>query len=229
MSIEADKNDVTTDDNTEEVTVTEEQPTEEVTVTEEQPVEEVSTEVEETPHHVTTEEKTLSEKIDELIQEAKKRKIAETNEIHFLTFLTKSQVDAFYEMSSNDRETIVSYINENKKKYYSAKDVLVLMDEALAVKSEPIEVRLLKAMPETVKVKWDLLDESSKNRIINQSRLHPDLTSDIKIEHFWLTRDFSQFMANENKTLIDSNGLVDNSKLSDQAVEAIMNKFKRLS
>jgi hypothetical protein len=63
--------------------------------TTEEEEEEEETEVEDTEEENT--EDSISESIDKLIKEAKKRKVSEVNEHHFLKFLNKTQIDSFYQ------------------------------------------------------------------------------------------------------------------------------------
>lgn len=163
----------------------------------------------------------LSSKIDSLIAEAKKRKASETHEFHFLKFMTKSQIDDFYALAESDREKIVLYINENKA-YYSTNDVLTLMNEALAVKEETLEERVLRLIPESTKVIFDQLSETEKVAILNQARLHPNLTSDLAVEHFWSTRNLKK---NEVKSV--NEGIV-NDEISNEQLDAILSRIKSI-
>jgi len=168
----------------------------------------------------------LTDQINKLIEEAKKRKASETNEHHFLSFLNKSQIDSFYGLSRDEQEQVVSYINE-KGNYFTSKEVLTYIREALSIKTETLEDKLVRLMPERVKPIWASLTESAKVSILSQARLHPDLNSDEMIEHFWLTRNLKK---NEsvNKQLLSSNELINEDKLSDDKLQSIMERFRKL-
>jgi hypothetical protein len=170
-------------------------------------------------------EEDLDTKIDKLIEEAKKRKASETNEHHFLKFLNKTQVDAFYSLEQDDKEKVVAYINE-KDNYMSDSDVLRLMQEALSVKAESLEEKLIRLMPNEVKTKWDKIEESQKVSILSQARLYPELVTESQIEHFWLTRPIK--VADTTKQLISESKYIQEDKLSDEAIEGIMERFKNL-
>src|SRR5690606_34055081 len=114
----------------------------------------------------------LTKSIDKLIEEAKKRKASETNEHHFLKFLNKKQIDAFYSLDQDNQEVVVAHINE-KGGYYSSNDVLKLINEALKKNEETLEERLIRLMPDEVQDKWEKISESAKKSILTQSRLHP--------------------------------------------------------
>ena len=167
----------------------------------------------------------LSKQIDKLIEEAKKRKVSESTDLHFLKFLNKSQVDSFYNLSKDEQEQVKLYINE--KSYYTSSDVLKLITESLSVVKETVEDKLIRLMPENVKPIWNQLNESSKKSILSQARLYPDLDSESKVEHFWLTRNLKK---NEsvNKKLVSHTSLIQEDKLSDKEVSAIMERFKNL-
>ena len=169
----------------------------------------------------------LTKSIDKLIEEAKKRKASETNEHHFLKFLNKKQIDAFYNLDQDSQEVVVAHINE-KGGYYSANDVLKLINEALKKNEESLEDRLVRLMPDEVKDKWEKISESAKKSILSQSRLHPSTTwSEDNIEHFWLTRKFP--IINESKKLVaQEDKLIQEDKLSDDAFNKIMEKFTRI-
>jgi hypothetical protein len=167
----------------------------------------------------------LSRQIDKLIEEAKKRKVSESNDLHFLRFLNKSQVDSFYELSQEEQEQVKLYINE--KSYYTSSDVLRLIGEALSIKNESLEERLIRLMPENIKPIWGQLNESSKKSILSQARLYPELDTESKVEHFWLTRNLKK---NESvsKKLVSHESMIQEDKLSEKEVNAILERFMSL-
>tara|TARA_R110000772_G_scaffold2410_1_gene8377 strand:+ start:74831 stop:77086 length:2256 start_codon:yes stop_codon:yes gene_type:complete len=169
----------------------------------------------------------LSKSIDKLIKEAKKRKASETNEHHFLKFLNKKQIDSFYALEQDDQEVVAAHINE-KGKYYSTKDVLILINEALKSKEESLEDRLIRLMPDKLKDTWGKITESAKTSILSQSRLHPSASwSEENVEHFWLTRKFP--ILNETRKLVaQEDKLIQEDKLSNDAFGKIMEKFNRI-
>jgi hypothetical protein len=167
----------------------------------------------------------LSEQINILIQEARKRKVSETNDLHFLKFLNKSQVDSFYNLTKAEQEQVKLYLNE--KSYFSSAEVLRLIQESLSNKGESLEEKLIRLMPENVKPIWSKLNESNKRSILSQARLYPELTNEAKIEHFWLTR---QLKKNESttKNLVDSNPIIQEEKISGNEMKLILERFKNL-
>jgi hypothetical protein len=169
----------------------------------------------------------LSESINKLIEEAKKRKVSETTDLNFLKFLNKSQVDSFYALTNEEQETVKLHINESS--YYTQKEVLTLIAEALSTKNETLEERVIRLMPENVKPIWEQLTDSSKKSILSQARLYPEevLMTESQVEHFWLTR---KLKTNESvtKKLVSHENLIQEDKLSDKDAEAIMERFKNI-
>ena len=169
----------------------------------------------------------LSESINKLIEEAKKRKVSETTDMNFLKFLSKSQVDSFYALTNEEQENVKLHINESS--YFTQKDVLKLIAEALSTKNESLEERIIRLMPENVKPIWNQLNESSKKSILSQARLYPEdvLTTEAQVEHFWSTR---KLKTNESvtKKLVAHESLIQEDRLNDKDAQAILEKFKSL-
>ncbi|NBO22768.1 hypothetical protein EBU94_05440, partial [bacterium] len=161
----------------------------------------------------------LSKQIDLLINEAKKRKVSETNDLHFLKFLNKSQVDSYYNLTNDEQEQVKLYINE--RSYFTSSEVLKLIQEALSAKNESLEDKLIRLMPENIKPIWSSLNESAKKSILSQARLYPGLDTESKIEHFWLTRSLKK---NESTTkkLVSHDSLIQEDRLSDNDMKLIM-------
>jgi len=169
----------------------------------------------------------LSESINKLIEEAKKRKVSETTDLNFLKFLNKSQFDSFYALSDDEQETVKLHINESS--YFTQKEVLTLIAEALSTKNESLEERVIRLMPENVKPIWEQLTDSSKKSVLSQARLYPEdvLKTESQVEHFWLTRNLKK---NESvtKKLVSHEALIQEDKISDNEAQAILERFKNL-
>ena len=169
----------------------------------------------------------LSESINKLIAEAKKRKVSETTDLNFLKFLNKSQVDSFYALTESEQETVKLHINE--RSYFTQKEVLSLIAEALSTKNESLEERVIRLMPENIKPIWNQLNESSKKSVLSQARLYPEdvLKTESQIEHFWSTRNLKK---NESvtKKLVSHESLIQEDKISDKEAQAILERFKNL-
>ncbi len=167
----------------------------------------------------------LSKQIDKLILEATKRKVSETNELHFLRFLNKRQVDSFYNLSQDEQEQVKLYINE--KSYFTGTDVLRLIQESLSAQNESLEERLIRLMPENIKPIWSQLNESTKRSVISQARLYPDLTTEANVEHFWMTRNMKK-KEKTTKTLLTSEPLIQEDRLGENEMKSILERFKNL-
>jgi hypothetical protein len=169
----------------------------------------------------------LSLSIDKLIEEAKKRKVSETSDMNFLKFLSKSQVDSFYALTNEEQETVKLHINE--RSYFTGKEVLTLISEALSTKNETLEERVIRMMPENTKAIWNQLNESAKKSFLSQARLYPEemLMTESQVDHFWATRNIK---TNESvtKKLVSHDALIQEDKLSDNEVNAIMERFKNI-
>ena len=169
----------------------------------------------------------LSESINKLIEEAKKRKVSETSDMNFLKFLSKSQVDSFYALTNEEQETVKLHINE--RSYFTGKEVLTLISEALSTKNETLEERVIRMMPENTKAIWNQLNESAKKSFLSQARLYPEemLMTESQTEHFWATRNLK---TNESvtKKLVSHDALIQEDKLSDNEVSVIMERFKNV-
>ena len=172
-------------------------------------------------------ESELSESIDKLIEEAKKRKVSETSDLNFLKFLSKSQVDSYYALTNEEQDTVKLHINE--RSYFTQKEVLSLISESLSTKNETLEERVIRMMPENTKAIWNQLNESGKKSILSQARLYPEevLMTESQVEHFWNTRNLKK---NESTTkkLVSHEALIQEDKLSDNEVSAIMERFKNI-
>jgi len=169
----------------------------------------------------------LSESINKLIEEAKKRKVSESSDLNFLKFLNKSQVDSFYALSDEEQDTVKLHINESS--YFTQKEVLTLISEALSTKNETLEERVIRLMPNNIKPIWGTLNESVKKSILSQARLYPEevLRTENQIEHFWGTRNIKTNEA-VTKKLVAHEGLIQEDKLSDNEVSMIMERFRRV-
>jgi hypothetical protein len=168
----------------------------------------------------------LSESINKLIEEAKKRKVSETSDLNFLKFLSKSQVDSFYALTNEEQETVKLHINE--RSYFTQKEVLSLISEALSTKNETLEERVIRLMPENTKAIWNQMNESTKKSILSQARLYPSdvLQTESQIEHFWATRNLK--MNESTKKLVSHDAIIQEDKLSDNEVSAILERFKNI-
>ena len=146
--------------------------------------------------------------------------------MNFLKFLNKSQVDSFYALTNEEQESVKLHINE--RSYFSGKEVLTLISEALSTKNESLEERVIRFIPENIKPIWEALNESSKKSILSQARLYPEdvLKNESQIEHFWSTRTLKKSESFTKKLVSET--LIQEDKLSDNDVNLIMERFKSI-
>ena len=147
--------------------------------------------------------------------------------MNFLKFLNKSQVDSFYALADEEQESVKLHINE--RSYFTQKEVLSLIAEALSTKNESLEERVIRLMPENVKPIWEQLTDSGKKSILSQARLYPEevLMTESQVEHFWSTRNLKK---NESvtKKLVSHESIIQEDKLSDKEAQAILERFKTI-
>lgn len=167
----------------------------------------------------------LTQQINELINEAKKRKKLEQSDAHFLTFLERKYVNSFNDLTEEEQEAVKIYISE--RQYFNQQDVLRLISEALSAKNETIEEKLDRLMPEKIRQVWDQLSEKQQNSIYSQAKLWKDnLETDEQIEHFWETRNIK--LNTTTKKMVSNDQLVVENKLTDDEIAAMMSRFRHL-
>ena len=139
--------------------------------------------------------------------------------------MNKSQVNSYYNLTNEEQEQVKLYINE--RSYFTGSEVLTMIQEALSVKNESLEEKLIRLMPDNIKQNWSELSDSSKKSILSQARLYPDLTNESKIENFWMTRSLLKKQTNTKK-LVSHTSLIQEDKLSDSEMKGILERFKNL-
>jgi hypothetical protein len=166
----------------------------------------------------------LSESINALIKESTKRKLAETNDLHFLKFLNKPQVGNYYTLTNEQQEAIKVHISG--KTYYSTEDVLKLINEALSVKKDNLENRVIDLMPNEIKPVWEKLSDNAKLSIMSQAKMFSDtLITESAIENFWYTRSLPK--EETTKKLISHTSLIHEDVLSNDEQNYILESLKK--
>ena len=172
----------------------------------------------------------LTENLNTLILETKKRKASETDQPHFLMFLTEKRKTAYYNLSNDDKVKVKIALKESEGKYTSEAQVLSIINEALSPKKKSFNELLLDAMPSELTPIWEKLDTNVKNQILTSSRLFPALDTVQKFESFWFSRDLERYTNEKpSKQLITENRLVDGSKLSDSQLDRFKSVFDKLN
>ena len=172
----------------------------------------------------------LTENLNTLILETKKRKASENDQPHFLMFLTEKRKAAYYNLSNDDKVKVKIALKESEGKYTSEAQVLSIINEALSPKKKSFNDLLLDAMPSELTPIWEKLDTNVKNQILTSSRLFPALDTVQKFESFWYSRDLERY-TNEKpaKQLITENRLVDGSKLTENQLDNFLKVFDKLN
>jgi hypothetical protein len=170
---------------------------------------------------------TLSQKMDRLIAEAKKREASKDVKPNFYEFLTTDDIKTFESLSNDEQENIKVAIKESTG-YYSRHDVMSIMKQVLEKNKPSAEEELIQGMPTDIKPLWEKVDNKTKKSILAQSRIYDLSTKDL-VENFWMTRKFDS-VKNENRVLLESNNPFEKmSKLSDDEVTYFTDKFKGLN
>lgn len=170
-------------------------------------------------------EESITNKIDKLIAEAKKREASKEKEPAFYAFLSTDDIKAFESLNDDERESVIVAVNESVG-YYSRQDVLNIMHQAIEKEGETLEEKVVSKMPEDVKPIWESLDAKSQKSVLAQAKFYTFSNED-SYGHFWTTRKFKTPLNESKRTLVDfSNPLHDSNKLSDSEMDEILNKFK---
>lgn len=168
----------------------------------------------------------LTESIQSLIAETKKRKAAEEATPHFFGFLNESEIASFRALTRDEQEKIIVAVNESEG-YFCKQDVLKIMHKALEVPGETIEERLVKNMPEDIKAIFEAKSDEFKRSILAQSKYY-DLNTNDKMVHFWRTRKIEEEVINESKKTLASFNFIETNEMTEKEIEAFKNKFERL-
>jgi hypothetical protein len=162
------------------------------------------------------------------INETKKREASDDKEPHFLNFLSEKKKAAFYSLSPQDKEKVVTAMNESKY-YTSENEVLKIMSRALTVQNRSFNEILIDNIPSDLRPIWESLKPEVQASVISSAQFYTNLTED-KMESFWNSRNLHEY-AKKNMgkvTLLKEsyNGL-DNTKLSQSQVDAYLKRLNQ--
>jgi cell division septum initiation protein DivIVA len=171
----------------------------------------------------------ITKDIKKLIEAAKKREAAKTEDPHFLLFLPEKKKAAYYGLTPEDKEKVNFVMNENKGNYSNESDVLILMQKALFKPTRSLNETLVENIPSDLQPIWEKLNPKVQESILDTAQFYTDLTTEKKVESFWLTRDLLQYaQANTGKKVLNENiNTYDNYSLSDEQVEHMKNVLNR--
>jgi hypothetical protein len=166
---------------------------------------------------------TITEKLRNVIDSAKKRKAAENDVPAFFNFLSEAQVADYKALNTEQQEKVQNAINESP--FYTTDEVLRRISKALSAPEPTLTEKLLAAIPEDVKPAWDALSENQQAHVLAGARFYENsLRESHGIESFWRTRPLE---ADQRKVVVLSNNPFDNS-LSDDYVADFTKRFKNL-
>jgi uncharacterized coiled-coil protein SlyX len=128
-------------------------------------------------------------KIDEILEAVKKQKTARiTENIGFAYFnlLGAENQNTFLALPDNQKQQVVEEVN--KRKPVSETEFVQVWEAVLnPARVDSIIESLIKEIPNEYKKVWELLDESTKNKIVGQSQFY-NLSNSAAIKNFWQTR-----------------------------------------
>lgn len=165
-------------------------------------------------------------KLDNLIEEAKKREASKAVRPNFYEFLSADDVKHFESLTDSEQENVKVAMNETTG-YYTRHDVLSIMRQVLEKGKPSDEQVLIDNMPTEIKPLWEKVDVKTKKSILGQSKFYNVSSSEL-MESFWLTRNFGDVI-NEGRILIKSENPFENiDKLSESEMDYFTNRFKNL-
>lgn len=135
------------------------------------------------------ENKNLISKIDTLIESVKKQKaddLARKENFPYFKLLSESKQKEFLLLPNNQKQKIINEIIKSKPMNES--DFISIWQEVVNPIDESKQIDyIISLMPDNYKPIWEKLDESSKNRILSQSKYY-NLQTPYQINSFWQTR-----------------------------------------
>jgi hypothetical protein len=163
----------------------------------------------------------MVEKVQEAIQEFKKRELAsKVEDPHFFLFLQDTDIASYNSLDQDDKESVLVKLDESKGLYTSRQDVLHLIQSALSKNVETFESALLRCMPSDIKPIWESLDYSARTAVLSAAKIFP-LQNDSARTNFWLSRNFALNESNKTskKLITESMANPENDALSPEYIQ----------
>jgi len=173
-------------------------------------------------------ENTLKKLVLKQINESKKRKASEDKEPHFLLFLTEKKKAAYYNLSQSDKEKVIVAMNESNG-YTTENEVLTIMAKALTSAVRSFNDKLIDNIPNDLRPIWESLRPEVQGSIISSAQFYTNLTED-KMESFWNSRNLHEYAKKSSgkvTLLTEKNNSFDNTKLSENQLEAYLKRLQR--
>lgn len=158
-------------------------------------------------------EETLDQKLNLILESAKKQNAISANSTHFLNFLDSSNVRRFSTLNETVKTRVIDAFEKNK--FFSTSEANEIFENAINPKNAFSDFEPLKFMKPHHKAMWTNLNESRKQEIIKLSNNYL-LTNQAQIDNFFDSVDmrnesFNMQSLNENK--IENNSTVTDSFL----------------
>jgi len=142
-------------------------------------------EVAEITNESTSYKNNILEKLNLLVESAKKQTVDYDGDLHFLRLVDESKRNEYKSLNENQQFELISKFKD--KNYTSSREVEVIWENVMH--PQPKTINFVENMPSEYRVSWDASSQSTKNRIISEAQYH-NLGSQYLIDTFWSTRDF---------------------------------------
>ncbi len=127
----------------------------------------------------------ILEKLNLLVESAKKQTVDYDGDLHFLRLTNEAKRNEFKALNENQQFQLIGAFKD--KNYTSSREVEVIWENVMH--PQPKKINFIENMPSEYRVSWEAANQSTKNRIIAEAQWH-DLGSQYVIDTFWSTRDF---------------------------------------
>jgi hypothetical protein len=126
------------------------------------------------------------QKIDELIEGAKKQEAPKDIFENYFNLLNDSTKNEFLLLPTDQKEKVIAGVKEFKP--LSESEFRAIWDKVLTpVNVADVLENIISNIPDEYKPVWNSLNENEKTRLLNQSALY-NLNSTYAIKNFWYTR-----------------------------------------
>jgi hypothetical protein len=142
-------------------------------------------EVAEITNESTSYKNNILEKLNLLVESAKKQTVDYDGDLHFLRLVNESKRNEYKSLNENQQFQLIGAFKD--KNYTSTREVEVIWENVM--NPQPKKINFVENMPSEYRASWDAANQLTKNRIIAEAQWH-DLGSQYLIDTFWSTRDF---------------------------------------
>ncbi len=151
----------------------------------------------------------IAEKLDILIESAKKQTADLNGDLHFLRFLNDTEKNNFHSLNEDAKAKIIT--KSKDVTYTSSSDVKAIFESVInPVDRTPL---FIKNIPDEYRADWEKSTTAKKKQIVAEAAGHT-LNTDYQINNFWSTRDFRE-------TLLNVQRIDEASNASSEKVETV--------